>query len=212
MKISVLCSDPTHPVFSALQDWATRHSGAHEIELVTGSDALSGGDILFLISCQEIIGRSTRERYVKTLVLHAGDLPERRGWSPHIWTVLDGENDITVTLLEADDGVDTGAIWKKMSISLEGHELYDEINRLLFDAELELMDFAVKNFGTVQPHPQNAKNATYCRRRRPEDSRIDPDRPLREQFNLLRVSDPSRYPAFFELNGYIYDLVIKRRG
>ena len=211
MKISVLCSNPDHPVFAHMGDWAARRSADHSLELVSRSSELSGGDILFLISCQEMIHKATRDRYKKTLVVHAGDLPRRRGWSPQIWTVLDGENTIVVTLLEAEDAVDSGAIWKKLPIDLDGHELYDEINRKLFQAETELMDFAVDNFGAVSPQEQNPEGATYCRRRRPEDSRIDLDRPLREQFNLLRVSDPLRYPAFFEVNSHIYEIILKRR-
>jgi hypothetical protein len=40
------------------------------------------------------------------------------------------------------------------------------------------------------------------------DSRLDPDKSLRDQFNLLRVSDPVSYPAFFELNGRRFEISI----
>lgn len=53
--------------------------------------------------------------------------------------------------------------------------------------------------------------ATCYARHRPEDSRFDPDRILREQFNLLRVVDNERYPAFFELDGEHYILKIEKK-
>ena len=94
---------------------------------------------------------------------------------------------------------------------LEGHELYDEINAKLFQAELDLMDFAIDHFTTVRPSPQTAAAATYYRRRTPGDSKIDIDASIREQFALLRVADPNRYPAFFEKDGYLYDVILKKR-
>lgn len=208
MKISILCSDHEHPVYPLLQEWQKRQR--HEVELVARAAELSGGDLLFLISCGEIIGQDTRKRYLASLVIHASDLPVGRGWSPHVWQVLQGRSRITVTLLEAEDAVDSGAIWAQRGFSLEGHELYDEINDRLFRCELELMDDAVENFGTIQPQPQDERQATYYPRRTPGDSRIDPLKSLAEQFDLLRVADPRRFPAFFELRGHRYNLAISK--
>ena len=41
---------------------------------------------------------------------------------------------------------------------------------------------------------------------------IDLDRPIREQLRLLRISDPLRYPAHFEYLGFVYDIVLTKRG
>lgn len=194
LRISVLCSSPKHPVYERLAEW-DRFS-----ELCTESSALSGGDILFLVSCTELIGPEIRERYAATLVLHASKLPEGRGWSPHIWQVLEGRNYLTLSLLEAEDAVDSGAIWATRKIPLTGTELSAEINHLLFTAEIELMDWAIENFSTVSPSPQSG-TPSYYPKRGPEQSRIDPERSIAEQFDLLRVCDPERFPAFFDYRG-----------
>ena len=96
------------------------------------------------------------------------------------------------------------------SLVLEGHELHDEINEKLFACELELMDFALDHFATVVPQPQDAAAATSYPRRKPDDSRIDPTRSIAEQFNLLRVADPERYPAFFEWQGHRYEITLRK--
>jgi methionyl-tRNA formyltransferase len=211
MRISILCSDPRHPIQSRLERWAEQHRGAHDVSIVQRASELSGGDLIFLISCHEIIGREITERYAKSLVIHASDVPNRRGWSPHIWSVLAGEKQIVVSLLEAADGIDTGMIWTKKAFNLEGHELYDEINTKLFDTEIELMDFALSRFIDIVPRFQDKAEGTYCRKRTPDDSRIDIDRSIRDQFDLLRVCDPERYPAFFEKDGFIFELTLKKR-
>jgi len=209
MKISVICSSRSHPIFPYLQRWTRENMDQqHEVMLVDSIDALSGGDILFLISCSEIVGQSVRSKYGASLVIHASDLPRGRGWSPHIWQILEGKNRIKVSLIEAEDKIDTGNIWSQAELILEGHELYDEINDMLFTIELSLMDYAVSNFRKPVCIRQNKSLSTYYRKRKPEDSRIDPDRPISEQFDLIRVSDPDRYPTFFDFRGKRYKLIL----
>lgn len=212
MKIDILCSDPNHPVYPFLLEWKGRREARHQVRLLQRKAELSEGEILFLISCHEIIGPEVRNNYRSSLVIHASDLPRGRGWSPHIWQIFEGRREIPVTLLEAEDAVDSGAILAHTTFHLEGHELADEINALLFRAELELMDFAVDQFGFLAPRPQDIREPTYTyRRRTPDDSRIDPDKTLAEQFDLLRVADPRRFPAYFDLHGYRYYISITKR-
>jgi methionyl-tRNA formyltransferase len=214
VKISLLCSDPTHPIQPYLRNWCAQQSAAHAVELVHGASELSGGDLLFLISCAEIIGADVRNRYRASLVIHASDLPDGKGWSPLVWQIADGHSDITVTLLEAANEVDSGPIWHKVRLHFQGHELVDEIHAVLFAAELALMDYAVANCATVvptaQPEIAAERAPRYYRRRTPEDSRIDPERSLAEQFNLLRVADSARYPAFFDFLGHRYEISLKK--
>lgn len=212
MNIDVLCTGADHPIRPLLQSWTQRQEAAgHQARLIASVAEAVGGDLLFLISCSEIVNAEARSRYGHALVIHASDLPLGRGWSPHIWEILNGADHLTVTLLEAADKVDSGPIWHKVSVPLQGHELADEINARLFAAELELMDFAVAAADTIQPLPQAANiEPTYHPRRTPEMSEIDPTRPLAEQFELLRVADPERYPAFFWWRGHRYVLKLKK--
>lgn len=210
MKISVLCTSRTHPVFPHLEAWCAARRDRHEVELVEKSAQLSGGDLLFLVSCNEIVRKPVRDRYRATLVLHAAAVPVGRGMSPHVWQILEGKHEITVTLLEAEDKVDTGRIWAQRPMRFEGHELFDEINARLFEAELALMQWAVENAATVQPRPQPDLPPTYYRRRNPDDSRLDPEASIASQFELLRVADPDRFPAFFDLRGHRYTLRIEK--
>jgi len=115
MKISILISDTNHPIYWKLLDWVSGKKAYHDISLLTCRDELMGGDLLFLISCHEIIGSDIREKYQTTLVIHASDLPNGRGWSPHVWQILEGMNEITVSLLEAVDSVDGGKYGQRES-------------------------------------------------------------------------------------------------
>lgn len=211
MQISFLCSDALHPVNPYLEKWIAAQEGKHQVEIVRKKNELAGGTLLFLISCSEIIGPAERAAYKSVLVLHASDLPRGRGWSPHIWQILENAQEITLSLLEAEDQVDSGRIWKKIKFAIPPHALWDEINVLLFEAEIELIDFAVHEFTRVKPLEQDSTiKPNYYIKRTPADSKIDPQKSIADQFNQIRVCDPNRFPAFFELHGKKYKLTLEK--
>lgn len=211
MKLSFLCTDEEHPVNQALLRWADGAGAEHQVEIVRRKRDLTGGDILFLVSCSEIVTAADRAAYRASLVLHASDLPRGRGWSPLVWEIANGSSHITLSLIEAEDKVDSGRIWKKLRIDVPRHALWEEINALLFSAELELIGFAVRELESVRPTEQDPGVApTYYPKRNPGDSRIDPTQSIESQFDKIRVCDPKRYPAFFEMRGHKYRLVLEK--
>ena len=211
MKISFLCNDPRHPVNDYLYAWIKKNNSKHEIELVRQKKDLSGGDILFLISCTEIINSQDRMAYINCLVIHASDLPKGRGWSPHIWSILEGKEELTLTLLEANNKVDSGKIWKKLNFQVPKHALWNEINAQLFEKEIELIDFAVGNFKSVSAKSQAPDiEPTYYPKRIPNDSEIDPYKSIESQFDKIRVCDPDRFPAYIKLYGERYKLILEK--
>lgn len=211
MKITILCSSPTHPVNQWLDAWMEKHADQHDIRLLRAVHELRGGDLLFLISCTEIVPRQAREMFRKVLLIHASDLPRGRGWSPHIWEIVNGATEITLSLIEAEDQVDTGDIWRQTRLEIPVTDLYDEINAKLFDAEIGLMDYAVSSFDRVVPRQQDPSvEPSYYPRRTPDDSELDTAKTLQENFNLLRLADPERYPAFFYHAGQKYHLYIEK--
>ncbi len=211
MRITLLCTDQSHPVLACIRVWIDEMAmKGHSLDLVFDKSNLFGGDVLFLVSCSQIIGLSDREKYSKTMVLHASDLPKGRGWSPHIWTIINGGSEIVVSLLEAADSVDAGAIWLQKKFSLLGHELLSEINEKLFEAELFLMTKFITEASELMPQKQIGVPGEYMPKRTPADSQLDPYKTIAEQFNILRVVDNSRYPAFFDYQGIRYTLKIEK--
>ena len=209
MKIIILCSSKKHPIYPFLKKWV-KNQKSHNVKLFIDKKKLEKGDLLFLVSYDKIITSKIRKNFKKTLVIHASDLPIGRGWSPHIWQILNGKNKITVSLFEADDKIDNGNICKKSFFNLEGHELFDEINAKLFKAELELMEFAVKNFDKLPSIPQSKSRSKPFPKRTPNDSELNPKKTISEQFNLMRVADENRFPCFLNYKGHRYKLFLKK--
>lgn len=221
MKVVILCTDPVHPVNDSLKVWQSlTETKGHEVRLESSVAELGSGDVLFLVSCSAMIGAEEKNNFKAVLVLHASDLPDGRGWSPHIWSILAGNKEITVCLLEASEPVDSGNVWLKKRFKLEGHELLNEINDALFTVELELMTEAVESFDKISPQKQTARvspnvdehgsRKSTLRKRTMDDSCLDLDKTIRQQFNLLRVVDSKRYPAYVEHLGQRYKITIEK--
>lgn len=75
---------------------------------------------------------------------------------------------------------------------------------------MELMSQFVFANGEITPHDQTGNSGVYLRKRSPLDNQIDPTKSIEEQFDLLRVSDNDRFPAFFELRGKKYTLKLEK--
>ena len=210
MNISILTSSKEHPVNVYIDRWSKNNN--NQINIVHSKEELISGDILFLISCSTLVSKSVREKFKKTLVIHASDLPHGKGWSPHIWEIINGATDIILSLFEAEDEVDTGDIWKKIKVNIPKTILFDEINELIFNAEIELIDFAIENFNTVEPKKQPIIESTFWSKRSPEDSLIDIDKTISEQFDLIRECDPKRFPAYFYKDGVRFKMVIEKNN
>lgn len=207
MKLDIVISDRMHPLWSMVFVWMQQHS-EHQLRLLQQLTDADGGDRLVMLACHEIAKPEVRNQYGRCLVTHASDLPEGRGWSPAVWDVLHGKDRLVLTLIEATEPVDSGRVFRKFRAALRPTDLHDDINRVLGRLVLEALDFVLQN-PNAEPIAQIGDPSWYRKRTR-EDSRLDPAQPIASQFNLLRVCDPERYPAFFELHGERFELIVRK--
>lgn len=173
--------------------------------------AVPAGRIVFYLGCSRIVPPGVLARHHRNLVVHASDLPRGRGMSPLTWSILAGEKRIPVCLLEAVEEVDAGPVVYREWLEFEGHELVDELRAALGTASIGL---CLRFLAESEPPPGEPQSGepTWLRRRHPGDSRLDPERSLAEQFELLRVVDNVHYPAFFDWRGHRYRLRIDKLG
>ena len=94
--ISIIITSKDHPINPVIEEWVKVKTAEFNIDVVRSPEDLIGGDILFLISCSDIIKPEILKKFRKSLVIHASDLPRGRGFSPHIWAILNGEDTLFV--------------------------------------------------------------------------------------------------------------------
>jgi len=177
----------------------------YEVTLINEHDDVKKGNILCLLSCENIFNKLDLNDF--NLVVHESNLPKGKGWSPLTWQVIEGKNKIPITLFEAVEKVDAGRIYLQSFIELTGKELLSEIKDLQGKMTIDLILKFLKNFHKIKGQDQKG-DSTYYPKRGPIDSELDIDKSIKNQFNLLRVCDNERYPAFFKIDNKKYIIKI----
>jgi len=181
--------------------------GDHRCVLLHDHREVIGGDILCLLSCEKIFKKLHLNK--NNLVVHESDLPYGKGWSPLTWQILEGKNEIYVSLIEADEEVDSGKIYLKKIMKFQGHELLSELRHIQGIATIDIIMEFIENRKKITGIEQS-EESSFFPKRQPEDSELDVNKSIKAQFNLLRVCDNERYPAFFEINGNKYIINIEK--
>jgi len=204
MKITILTDNPNSwilPFVEELKVKLKHHSICH----VFYQDRIKQGDIMLILSCENIISEQTLSLHKNNIVVHPSDLPKGKGWSPLAWQILEGKNNVPITLFEASNDVDSGDIYIKEVISLDGTELNEEIKKKQGKKTVEMICDYIrkKNKGMSQ-----IGKDTFYKKRTESHSELDINKTISEQFNLLRVVDNERYPAFIKIRGKKYIIKI----
>jgi len=207
MKITILTDNPDSWIIPYVNELVEKLSHTHEISHVYSSKDITCGDILFMLSCERIIKKHVLDLNKNNIVVHPSDLPKGRGWSPLAWQIVEGKNEIPVSLFEAIESVDAGPVYILDYIKLEGHELNDEIKHLQGKKTIEMVLRYVDEYPIVGI-PQQSENATFYPKRKELDNELDIKKSIEEQFNLFRIVDNERYPIHFFINGTKYKLKI----
>lgn len=210
-RISVLSDKDSwfnSTINAMVSEW---RAGGYSVEWIHEPSVLRERDVAFFLSCSALISTERLALHAHNLVVHASALPSGRGWSPLTWQVLEGRDEIPVTLFEALEKVDSGPIYVQSLVRFTGSELLVEMHEKLASEIARLCILFIERFPLIlaEARPQHGE-ATYYQRRRWTDSKLDVESTIASQFSLLRVVDNDRYPAYFDMCGHRYRLRIDR--
>lgn len=124
--------------------------------------------------------------------IHGSLLPAYRGAAPVQWAVLDGQKEAGDTIMQMNEGLDTGDILMQESILLSADEtagsLYDKLSSMGGPLLLKALD-AIEA-GTVTPVPQGDPGTHYAKMLRKEMGNIDWTKSAEEIGRLVRGLNP----------------------
>lgn len=210
MKISILVDVPNSwilPWVKILEDELILRG--NEVNFVREAHLIEEGDIAFLLGCVKIVSDDVLYRNNHNIVVHPSALPKGKGFSPLAWQIIEGKNEIPVSLFEAVPETDAGDIYLQDIIYLNGDELNDEIKEKQGKVTVSLCLKFIDEIEYIKPQKQSG-DETFYPRRTEKSSELEPNKTIAEQFNLLRIVDNDRYPAFFILNGKKYIIKINK--
>jgi methionyl-tRNA formyltransferase len=126
------------------------------------------------------------------LNVHASLLPRHRGAAPVQWALIAGDAETGVTIMQTEEGLDTGPVRLQRRTPVgpdeDAAELTDRLARLGAEALTEALDLLAE--GTLPSTPQDDAQATYAPLLKPEDGHVrwgDPARAVRDRFRGVSV-------------------------
>ena len=160
-------------------------------------------DILLSVGFRYIIPKEIFSRFKYAINIHPTLLPKYRGAYSGYAVIENGEKETGLTAHFITEEVDAGDIINQMKFDISICDTIDTVTKKLLELE---PDFALETLYLIKEgkyrrvkQPRKAY-PVYSKKRKPEDSRIDPNKPLIQLINKIRACS-AKFPAYFELEG-----------
>jgi len=150
-------------------------------------------EIIFIPHWSYIIPESIWKNFT-CIVFHMTDLPYGRGGSPLQNLIARGHRETMISAIKVDIGIDTGDVYCKSHLSLEGtaHEIFMRSTPIIADMIEKIID------EQLSPSPQIGTPVLFERRKK-EEGRLNQLSTLTEVYDYIRMLDAEGYPnAFIE--------------
>jgi len=128
---------------------------------------------------------------------HASLLPRHRGAAPIIAAILAGDAETGITLMQMDEGLDTGPILAQRAIPIDDDDTTGTLTPKLANLATELLSETLPRIlaGEIVPQPQDHARATMFKQIKKEEGLIDWTRPATEIARRVRAFNP--WPSAF---------------
>lgn len=132
--------------------------------------------------------------------IHASLLPKYRGAAPINWCIIDGEKETGITIMQMDEGIDTGDILTQKKVAIEEKEtaesLFDKLSQA--GAELIVETLPMIERGEIIPVKQEDNLSCYAKMMDKSLGKIDWAKDAVSIERLVRGlnSWPSAYTSF----------------
>lgn len=141
--------------------------------------------------------------------IHASLLPKYRGAGPIQWALINGEEKTGVTIMQMDQGIDTGDMWMKTEVAIDPKETGDSLHDKLAQAGARLIVEALPKIesGEITPVKQNDAESCYAKMLHKSMGRIDWQQSAKALDCLIRglISWPGAFTVFRGKNLKIWE-------
>jgi methionyl-tRNA formyltransferase len=155
--------------------------------------AASGAQLAIVVAYGKILPKDVLEALPGGCInVHASLLPKYRGAAPIQWAVIDGEAETGVSIMQLDEGMDTGPVLLERRIPLDpswtSGDLFEHLKSVGSQALLEALELIAQ--GRAHPRAQDHAGATHARMLTKEDGAIDFTQPAAKVAARIRGVDP----------------------
>ncbi len=152
-----------------------------------------GADVGVVVAYGRILPRAVLDAPRAGCVnVHASLLPRWRGAAPIQWAIVHGDAETGVTLMQMDEGMDTGPILAASRTEIRPDEDAQALAERLAGLGASLLQEQLHRYagGELSPVPQDGSRATMAPLLRKEDGRIDWDQSAKRIVDRIRGMNP----------------------
>jgi methionyl-tRNA formyltransferase len=139
--------------------------------------------------------------------LHASLLPKYRGAAPITWSIVQGERETGISLMQMDEGLDTGPVLTMHSIPIGDDMTAGDLSVALGKLAAEVVTGQLPRVvaGELRAVPQENSQATHARLLTKNDGLIDFNQPAQRVHDHIRGMSP--WPsAFSRIDGKLFKI------
>lgn len=122
--------------------------------------------------------------------VHASLLPRWRGAAPIQRSILAGDAETGVTIMEVVLALDAGAMLKKGAVPITENDTAQSLHDALAAMGGTLMVDVLAELDSIRPEPQNETLVTYAEKLRKDEAPLDWKRPATELSRQVRAFNP----------------------
>lgn len=153
-------------------------------------------DIVLVLSYTKVLKEKFIKRNKLVLIAHPSDLPKDRGFAPVQNQILKNKKKIYFSLIKAVKKIDAGPVCLKIPFFLDGLELYEDMRIKQGKAAVKLIEKFLTKYPKVNFKDQIGIS-NYNKKRVNEDYRLNINKNIKSQLNILRICNNENYPAYF---------------
>lgn len=134
--------------------------------------------------------------------IHYSLLPKYRGASPIQESLLNGDTETGISIIKMDEELDHGPIILMKRMKIEDNDNLQTLSKKLSVISSQILPLALEDIieSTLHPIEQNHSQATFCKKTKKSDGKINWNTPAKDIKNMIRAYTP--WPSVFtEIKG-----------
>jgi methionyl-tRNA formyltransferase len=148
-------------------------------------------DIIIVVAYGFIIPKAILEsKKLGCLNIHPSKLPRFRGAAPLQRTIMAGDKETAVCIMQMDEGLDTGDILIMQDVSMGDKITYSELHDLCSNIGADLLLKTLDLLPNISPIKQNDDGLVYAHKLTKEESKIDFSKSAFEIECMVRGMNP----------------------
>lgn len=164
-------------------------------------------DIIVVVAYGFIVPkRILQSKHYGCLNIHPSKLPRFRGAAPLQRTIIAGDCETAVCIMQMDEGLDTGDILMREDFAISSSITIQELHDICAEKGAELLLKTIDNIDNLPPLKQGSEGATYAPKLKKEEGKIDWSESALDIERKIRGMTP--WPGvFFEYKGELVKIL-----